>query len=173
MHAVLPETLLDRLLLHHRVEESAMPDLDGHSEIGPDQMQSLDHMFYTSAVIAVYQLMQVRISTISTGTLVLTVRVCSVWMNCMLSRVGFAGKYLFAALRSGSSCTSRGVELIRAVFHERIRLLNESRSSRVKSAVGKGFKKVQGLKLSSLTNSRDHNLSSMIAGRWFTVVEID
>jgi hypothetical protein len=61
MHTVLPETLLDRLLLHHQVEENVTPDLDNHSEIGPDEMQSIDHMFYTSAVVSVYQLMQVRI----------------------------------------------------------------------------------------------------------------
>jgi hypothetical protein len=170
MHAVLPETLLDRLLLH-RVEESATPDLDGHSEIGPDQMQSLDHMFYTSAVIAVYQLMQVRIPTVSTGTLALIVRVCSVWMNFMLSRVGFAGKYLFAALRSGSSCTSRGGELIRAVFREWIGLLNESRLLRVKSAVGKGFKGLGSRVGPTLTIATYPY--SMIAGCRFTVAETD
>ncbi|KAI0254490.1 hypothetical protein BJV78DRAFT_1338541 [Lactifluus subvellereus] len=58
MHTVLPQTLLDRLLLHHQVGASATLDLDDQREIGPDQMQSLEHMFYTSAVIAVYQLMQ-------------------------------------------------------------------------------------------------------------------
>jgi len=58
MHTVLPQTLLDRLLLHHQVGEYATPDLDNSSEIGPDEMQSLNHMFYTSAVVAVYQLMQ-------------------------------------------------------------------------------------------------------------------
>jgi len=57
MHPVLPQTLLDRLLIHHQVI-SATPDLDGSSEIGPEEMQSVDHMFYTSAVVAVYQLMQ-------------------------------------------------------------------------------------------------------------------
>jgi hypothetical protein len=41
--------------------EIATPDPDGRPDIGPDEMQSLDHMFYTSAVVAVYQLMQVRI----------------------------------------------------------------------------------------------------------------
>jgi hypothetical protein len=61
MHTVLPQTLLDRLLIHHQVGEIATPDLDSRSEIGPDEMQSINHMFYTSAVVAVYQLMQVRI----------------------------------------------------------------------------------------------------------------
>jgi len=61
MHTVLPQTLLDRLLLHHQVGEYATPDLDNPSEIGPDEMQSFNHMFYTSAVVAVYQLMQVCI----------------------------------------------------------------------------------------------------------------
>jgi len=59
MHSVLPQTLLDRLLIHHQVV-SATSDLDGSSEIGPEEIQSIDHMFYTSAVVAVYQLMQVR-----------------------------------------------------------------------------------------------------------------
>ncbi|KAI0291950.1 hypothetical protein BC826DRAFT_1020543 [Russula brevipes] len=58
MHTVLPQTLLDRLLIHHQVVEVATPDLDGRPSIGPDEMQSLDHMFYTSAVVAIYQLMQ-------------------------------------------------------------------------------------------------------------------
>ncbi|KAI9512001.1 hypothetical protein F5148DRAFT_1280228 [Russula earlei] len=57
MHTILPQTLLDRLLLHHRVEVS-VTELDGGNEIGPEEMQSIDHMFYTSAVVAVYQLMQ-------------------------------------------------------------------------------------------------------------------
>jgi len=60
MHTVVPQTLLDRLLLHHHIGVVATPDseLDGHTVIGPDETQSLDHMFYTSAVVAVYQLMQ-------------------------------------------------------------------------------------------------------------------
>ncbi len=66
MHTVLPQTLLDRLLLHHHIGAVATPDLDGHKVIGPDEMQSIDHMFYTSAVVAVYQLMQVRIPFVST-----------------------------------------------------------------------------------------------------------
>jgi hypothetical protein len=68
MHTVVPQTLLDRLLLHHHIGVVATPDseLDGHTVIGPDETQSLDHMFYTSAVVAVYQLMQVRISLAST-----------------------------------------------------------------------------------------------------------
>jgi hypothetical protein len=59
MHTVLPETLLDRLL-HHQLAFTATPDIDGLIDIGPDEMQSLEHMFYASAVIAVYQLIQVR-----------------------------------------------------------------------------------------------------------------
>lgn len=58
MHTVLPQTLLDRLLLHHHIEVAATPELDVPRIIGPDETQSLDHMFYTSAVVAVYQLMQ-------------------------------------------------------------------------------------------------------------------
>ena len=60
MHAVLPETLLDRLLLNHQSVLPTTPEMDDRSPIGPDEMQSLDHMFYASAVIAVYQLIQVR-----------------------------------------------------------------------------------------------------------------
>jgi hypothetical protein len=62
---VLPETLLDRLLLHHQHAFTATPDIDGHSDIGPDELQSLEHMFYTSAVVAVYQLIRVRAREIS------------------------------------------------------------------------------------------------------------
>ena len=62
---MLPETLLDRLLLHHELAFSETPDIDSRSDIGPDGMQSLEHMFYASAVIAVYQLIQVRTREIS------------------------------------------------------------------------------------------------------------
>lgn len=65
LHSVLPETLLDRLLLHHPHAFTTTPDIDGRSDIGPDEMQSLDHMFYASAVIAVYQLIRVRNREIS------------------------------------------------------------------------------------------------------------
>ncbi|KAI0279079.1 hypothetical protein BGY98DRAFT_916273 [Russula aff. rugulosa BPL654] len=58
IHNVLPETLLDRLLLHHQLAFTETPDIDGHDDIGPDEMQSLEHMFYASAVIAVYQLIR-------------------------------------------------------------------------------------------------------------------
>ena len=59
IHTLFPETLLDRLL-HHQTVFSTTPDSDGHSEIGPDEMQSLNHMFYASAVVAVYELVRVR-----------------------------------------------------------------------------------------------------------------
>jgi hypothetical protein len=65
IHSVLPATLLDRLLLHHQLASTATPDIDGYSDIGPDEMQSLEHMFYASAVIAVYQLIRVRTREIS------------------------------------------------------------------------------------------------------------
>jgi hypothetical protein len=62
---VLPETLLDRLLLHHQLAFTATPDIDG-GDIDPDEMQSVEHMFYASAVIAVYQLIRVCTRGIST-----------------------------------------------------------------------------------------------------------
>jgi hypothetical protein len=64
VHSMLPGTLLDRLLLHHQLAFTATPDIDGHSDIDPDEMQSLEHMHYASAVIAVYQLIRVRTSEI-------------------------------------------------------------------------------------------------------------
>lgn len=60
IHTLFPETLLDRLLLHHQTDISRTPEIDYSSGIGPDEMQSIDHMFYASAVIAVYELVQVR-----------------------------------------------------------------------------------------------------------------
>ena len=60
IHSVLPGTLLDRLLLHHQISVTTTLDIDGYSDIDPDEMQSLEHMFYASAVIAIYQLIQVR-----------------------------------------------------------------------------------------------------------------
>jgi len=65
IHNVLPETLLDRLLFHHQLALTTTPDIDGRNDIGPDELQSLDHMFYASAVIAVYQLVRVRAREIS------------------------------------------------------------------------------------------------------------
>ena len=62
---MLPETLLDRLLLHHQLAFNDTPDVDGYNDIGLDEMQSLEHMFYASAVIAVYQLIRVRTGEVS------------------------------------------------------------------------------------------------------------
>ena len=101
MHTVLPQTLLDRLLLCHQVGGSSTPDLDRRSMIGPDEMQSIDHMFYTSAVVAVYQLMQVRIREESITVLILNDAVCSAWTNVMRSLVDFVGKFLSAGSRDG------------------------------------------------------------------------
>ena len=101
MHTVLPQTLLDRLLLHHQVGEYSTPDPDRRSVIGLDEMQSIDHMFYTSAVVAVYQLMQVRIRGESISVSVFNGAVCSVWTNFMRSLVVFVGKFLSAGSRDG------------------------------------------------------------------------
>jgi hypothetical protein len=101
MHTVLPQTLLDRLLLHHQVGESSTPDLDRRSIIGPDEMQSIDHMFYTSAVVAVYQLMQVRVRGESITVLMLNDSVCSAWTNFTRSLVDFVGRFLSAVSRDG------------------------------------------------------------------------
>jgi hypothetical protein len=38
--------LLDRLLLHHPHAFTTTPDIDGRSDIGPDEMQSRGHMLY-------------------------------------------------------------------------------------------------------------------------------
>lgn len=78
MHTVLPQKLSDRLFLHHMVVVSSTPDLDGHSEIGPEVTQSLDHMFYASAVVAIYQLMQVRFRGVCILISMLTMRLCVV-----------------------------------------------------------------------------------------------
>jgi hypothetical protein len=103
MHTVLPQTLLDRLLLHHQVGESSTPDLDRRSIIGPDEMQSIDHMFYTSAVVAVYQLMQVRIrgESIPVAVVILNDAVCSAWTNFTRSLVDFVGRFLSVGSRDG------------------------------------------------------------------------
>ena len=101
MHTVLPQTLLDRLLLRHQVGGSSTPDLDRRSMIGPDEMQSIDHMFYTSAVVAVYQLMQVRIRGESITVLMLNDAVCSAWTNFMQSLVDFVGRFLSVGSRDG------------------------------------------------------------------------
>jgi len=128
VHSVLPETLLDRLLLHHQPGLSATPEIDGRSEIGLDEMQSLDHMFYASAVIAVYQMIQVRTRGYPIMLSMLnSAPVCSAWMNFMLSPADFAGEYISPVSRNGSSSTSRGGEPRRPPSHEPIPLLSESR----------------------------------------------
>lgn len=124
MHTVLPQTLLDRLLLHHQVGEFSTPDPDRRSIIGPDEMQSIDHMFYTSAVIAVYQLMQVRVRGESITVTMFNGAVCSAWTNFMRSRVDFAGRFLSAGSRDGCTNTSHGDLLCRTPSHERPPLLS-------------------------------------------------
>jgi hypothetical protein len=112
MHTVLPQTLLDRLVLHHQIGVVATPEHEGHTVIGPDETQSLDHMFYTSAVVAVYQLMQVRNPLISTKPWNLKAHLlCSAWTSYMPSRANCVGRCRSAASRDGTSCTSQGGEL--------------------------------------------------------------
>ncbi len=141
MHTVLPQTLLDRMLLHHHLGVVGAPEVDGYRVIGPDGTQSLDHMFYTSAVISVYQLMQVRIrSLVPTRNGIDCMRLgCSAWTNYMLSHADYAGRCRSAASRSGTSCTSLGGELIEApcrdrilCSHDRTLLWSENRSLRTK-----------------------------------------
>jgi hypothetical protein len=124
MHTVLPQTLLDRLLLHHQVGEFSTPDLDRRSIIGPDEMQSIDHMYYTSAVIAVYQLMQVRIRGESITVSMFNGVVCSAWTNFMRSRVDFVGRFLSAGSRVGCTNTGHGDLLCRTPSHERLLFLS-------------------------------------------------
>jgi hypothetical protein len=134
LHTVLPQTLLDRLLIHHQLGEFATlatPDLDSRSEIGPDEMQSINHMFYTSAVVAVYQLMQVRIREVPITMSMFNGAVCSAWTNFMLSLADSAGRFLSVVSRDGCTNTSRGGELCKLPSHERPPLLpvTENRSS--------------------------------------------
>ena len=126
MHTVLPQTLLDRLLLHHQVGELSTPDLDRRSIIGPHEMQSIDHMFYTSAVVAVYQLMQVRMRGKSIMTAMFNSAVCSAWTNFMRSLVDFAGRFMSAGSRDGCTNTSHDGPLCRPPSRERLPLLSEN-----------------------------------------------
>jgi hypothetical protein len=129
MHTVLPQTLLDRLLLHHQVGEYSTPDLDNRSIIGLDELQSIDHMFYTSAVVAVYQLMQVRNRGIMPiPMLMINGAICSAWTNFMLSLVDFAERFLSVVSRDGCSNISPGGEPSKTPFHERLLLVSENRS---------------------------------------------
>ncbi|KAI0266395.1 hypothetical protein BC834DRAFT_969434 [Gloeopeniophorella convolvens] len=57
MHAVLPQTLLDRLLYHDAAAYATPPSgKDGIDHV--EQVRSLEYLFYASAVIAVFQLME-------------------------------------------------------------------------------------------------------------------
>lgn len=131
IHTVLPETLLDRLLLHHQL----LSEIDGPSGIGPDEMQSLEHMHYASAVIAVYQLILVRIRGHRSRCQCLNTNasLCSAWMNFIISPADFAVECLSGVSINGSSSTSRARELRRPPSHEPLPL-NESHSSPVKKA---------------------------------------
>jgi hypothetical protein len=104
---VVPETLLDRLFFHHQLSLTPTPNIDGHGDIGPDEMQSLDHMLYASAVIAVYRLIQVRTREISYHDVNVEI-MFSAWMNFMLSPVDFAETYVSVVSRNGSTSTSHG-----------------------------------------------------------------
>ncbi|KAA1472661.1 hypothetical protein DENSPDRAFT_872334 [Dentipellis sp. KUC8613] len=56
MHTVLPQNLLDRLFYHHS-PVYLRPDPDTMGVIDTADMESLEHMYYSTAVIAVFQLM--------------------------------------------------------------------------------------------------------------------
>ena len=130
IHSVVPESLLDRLLLHHQL----LSEIDGPSGISPDEMQSLDHMYYASAVIAVYQLILVRTRGHRSRCRYLNTNesLYSAWMNFIISPADFAVEYLSVVSINGSSSTSRAMKLrSRPPSHEPLPL-SDSHLSRAK-----------------------------------------
>jgi hypothetical protein len=64
MHSVLPQSLLDRLLYHDAAVYSNPPTNPPTMEHGIDhlrELRSLNYLFFATAVIAVLQLIEVRV----------------------------------------------------------------------------------------------------------------
>ena len=60
MHAVLPQSLLDRLLYHDTAVYSNPPTAE-HCIDHVRELRSLNYLFFATAVISVLQLIEVRI----------------------------------------------------------------------------------------------------------------
>jgi len=58
MHIVLPQSLLDRLLYHDMVVQATL-QTGGIDHL--HELRSLDYLFYSSAVIGVLQIIEVRV----------------------------------------------------------------------------------------------------------------
>ena len=63
LHEVLPTSLCDRLFYHqHRSDVLSNAPDHRPSWVELEQVQTLDYMFYATALIAVYQLLKVNLS---------------------------------------------------------------------------------------------------------------
>lgn len=60
MHQVLPQTLLERLF-YHRHKSLLSPNVETNDIVDTEEMRSLDYMFYSTGLVAVYHLLQVKI----------------------------------------------------------------------------------------------------------------
>jgi hypothetical protein len=64
MHQVLPRSLLERLLIHSRTTEgTAATDTDQVNVIDFKEVQSVNYMYYASGLVAVYEVVRVRLIT--------------------------------------------------------------------------------------------------------------
>jgi len=59
MHQVLPHTLLDRLFYHNSRAIASGPGSNNQDIMDMKDIKSIEHMFYATGVVAVYQLLQV------------------------------------------------------------------------------------------------------------------
>ena len=59
MHQVLPHPLMERLF-YHRHTTHLSPNSEKTDFVDIEEMQSIDYMFYSTGLVAVYHLLQVR-----------------------------------------------------------------------------------------------------------------
>jgi len=67
MHQVLPHTLLDRLFYHNSRAIVSGPGSNNQDIMDMKDIKSIEHMFYATGVVAVYQLLQVIPSCLLRG----------------------------------------------------------------------------------------------------------
>jgi len=87
MHQVLPTTLLDRLFYHHH-HSVVVPSAEGDTKHcpGADEIQSLNYMYYAQGLVAVFQLLKVRIALNCQKPQLMSAAIPSRLTNCMRSQ---------------------------------------------------------------------------------------
>ena len=60
IHQTLPHPLVERLFYHHRVHVPGLPSEKMKNPLDVDELQSLDFIYFATAVVSVHQLLQAR-----------------------------------------------------------------------------------------------------------------